>query len=337
MEDVHVSFDGIRVLNGLSLHLEPGELRFLIGPNGAGKTTLLDMICGLLRPQRGRILFGGQDVCRLEPHQLVQRGLGRKFQTPVIFSSLSVRQNVECAGQLTRRRVALAPPTRRSVAPARGQHPGFDRPERACQRAGWRAVTRPATVARNWHAAHMLEIHGLTDRYGDGVVLSEVDLSIEADRAACLLGRNGVGKTTLIKAVMGLLRPRSGHIVFEGRDITRLTPHAPARLGIGYVPQGRMIFPQLSVTENLLIGLEAAGGSGSGAAERLASVHALFPVLREMGKRQAGMLFGRAAAAAGDWPRADCQAAAAGPGRTNGGHSAVDRAGAAARAPQGAR
>jgi urea transport system ATP-binding protein len=138
--------------------------------------------------------------------------------------------------------------------------------------------------------ADVLEIHGLTVGYGDGVVLSEVDLSIEADRAACLLGRNGVGKTTLIKTVMGLLRPRAGHIVFEGRDITRLTPHARARLGIGYVPQGRMIFPQLSVTENLLVGLEAA--SGSGAADGLARVHALFPVLREMGKRQAGMLSG---------------------------------------------
>jgi urea transport system ATP-binding protein len=98
VEDVHVSFDGIRVLNGLNLRLQPGELRFLIGPNGAGKTTLLDMICGLLRPQRGRILFDGQDVRHLEPHQLVHRGLGRKFQTPAIFSSLSVRQNLECAG-----------------------------------------------------------------------------------------------------------------------------------------------------------------------------------------------------------------------------------------------
>jgi urea transport system ATP-binding protein len=86
------------VLNGLSLRLQPGELRFLIGPNGAGKTTLLDMICGLLRPQRGRILFDGQDVRHLESHQLVHRGLGRKFQTPAIFSSLSVRQNLECAG-----------------------------------------------------------------------------------------------------------------------------------------------------------------------------------------------------------------------------------------------
>ncbi|MBV9581795.1 MAG: urea ABC transporter ATP-binding protein UrtD [Chloroflexi bacterium] len=96
--DVHVSFDGIRVLNGLNLRLQPGELRCLIGPNGAGKTTLLDIVSGLLRPQRGHVQFAGHDVRRLAPHQLVHLGLGRKFQTPAVFPTLSVRQNLECAG-----------------------------------------------------------------------------------------------------------------------------------------------------------------------------------------------------------------------------------------------
>ncbi len=98
IEDVHISFDGIRVLNGLHLSLQPGELRCLIGPNGAGKTTLLDIVSGVLRPQRGRVQFAGHDVRRTEPHQLVHLGLGRKFQTPAVFPSLSVRQNLECAG-----------------------------------------------------------------------------------------------------------------------------------------------------------------------------------------------------------------------------------------------
>lgn len=98
VEDVHIAFDGIRVLDGLSLELEPGELRFLIGPNGAGKTTLLDMICGLLQPRQGRVLFDGHDVRRMAPHRLLGLGMGRKFQTPAIFASLSVRHNLECAG-----------------------------------------------------------------------------------------------------------------------------------------------------------------------------------------------------------------------------------------------
>jgi urea transport system ATP-binding protein len=98
VQDVHISFDGIRVLNGLNLQLQPGELRFLIGPNGAGKTTLLDIVCGQLRPHGGRVLFDGVDVRHREPHQLVKLGLGRKFQTPAVFPSLSVRHNLECAG-----------------------------------------------------------------------------------------------------------------------------------------------------------------------------------------------------------------------------------------------
>ena len=97
VEDVHIAFDGIRVLDGLTIAVEPGELRFLIGPNGAGKTTLLDMVCGLLRPRRGRILFDGRDVRRVACHRLVALGMGRKFQTPAVFASLSVRHNLECA------------------------------------------------------------------------------------------------------------------------------------------------------------------------------------------------------------------------------------------------
>lgn len=95
---VSISFDGVRVLDELSLSLEDGELRFLIGPNGAGKTTLIDVVSGKTRPQSGRILFDGADVLRLEPHHLVRRGMGRKFQTPAVFPSLTVRENLEIAG-----------------------------------------------------------------------------------------------------------------------------------------------------------------------------------------------------------------------------------------------
>jgi urea transport system ATP-binding protein len=96
--DVSISFDGIRVLDNLSLSLLPGELRFLIGPNGAGKTTLIDVISGKTRPQRGRVVFDGRDALRLQPHQLARLGMGRKFQTPAIFTSLTVQENLEAAG-----------------------------------------------------------------------------------------------------------------------------------------------------------------------------------------------------------------------------------------------
>jgi urea transport system ATP-binding protein len=95
ISDVSISFDGVRVLDHLSLSLEAGELRFLIGPNGAGKTTLIDVVSGKTRPQSGRVTFDGADVLRLEPHQLARRGMSRKFQTPAIFPSLTVHENLE--------------------------------------------------------------------------------------------------------------------------------------------------------------------------------------------------------------------------------------------------
>jgi urea transport system ATP-binding protein len=97
VDHVTVSFDGFTVLDGLNFAMGYGELRFLIGPNGAGKTTLLDIITGKSRPSSGRVLFDGADVRGVGEHRLVQRGIGRKFQTPAIFPSLSVAQNVEVA------------------------------------------------------------------------------------------------------------------------------------------------------------------------------------------------------------------------------------------------
>jgi urea transport system ATP-binding protein len=97
VDQVTVSFDGFTVLDRLNFAMGYGELRFLIGPNGAGKTTLLDIITGKSRPNSGHVLFDGADVRGVGEHRLVQRGIGRKFQTPAIFPSLSVAQNVEVA------------------------------------------------------------------------------------------------------------------------------------------------------------------------------------------------------------------------------------------------
>jgi urea transport system ATP-binding protein len=135
----------------------------------------------------------------------------------------------------------------------------------------------------------VLRLSDVTVGYGDGTVLADVNLGVGSGQAVCLLGRNGVGKTTLVKTVMGLLKPRHGTVVFDGQDITKLTPNARARLGIGYVPQGRLVFPQLTVRDNLLVGQEALRpGQTSG----LADVVELFPMLKEMSNRLAGTLSG---------------------------------------------
>jgi urea transport system ATP-binding protein len=98
VNDVTVSFDGFKALNGLNFSMANGELRFVIGPNGAGKTTLLDVVTGKTRPQQGAVTFnGGLNVLRTTEHELVQKGIGRKFQTPTIFGSLTVFENLEAA------------------------------------------------------------------------------------------------------------------------------------------------------------------------------------------------------------------------------------------------
>jgi urea transport system ATP-binding protein len=97
VEDLTVSFCGFKALNGLNLALRRGELRVVIGPNGAGKTTLLDVITGKVRPRTGRVLFRGQDLTRLHEQEIARLGIGRKFQTPNVFKSLTVRENLRLA------------------------------------------------------------------------------------------------------------------------------------------------------------------------------------------------------------------------------------------------
>ncbi len=137
--------------------------------------------------------------------------------------------------------------------------------------------------------AAVLNVHGLAAGYGESLVVHGVELSVGAGEVVCLMGRNGVGKTTLIKAVMGLLPARAGRIDLDGHDLTAAEAHARARAGIGYVPQGRGIFPYLSVYENLVMGFEATGRVDAGALE---GVYELFPVLRRMLRRVAGTLSG---------------------------------------------
>ena len=135
----------------------------------------------------------------------------------------------------------------------------------------------------------MLTIEGLNVSYGDSQVLWDVHLNVPPGQVVCLLGRNGVGKTTLLKSIMGLLTPRSGSITFNGAELTRLSPDERARRGIGYVPQGRDIFPDLTVQENLRLGLIArTATNGTIPVE----IFQRFPGLQTMLTRKGGLLSG---------------------------------------------
>lgn len=136
---------------------------------------------------------------------------------------------------------------------------------------------------------NMLNVSRLASGYGESLVLRGVDLKLHKGQVVCVLGRNGVGKTTLLKSIMGILKARGGEIEFAGHNVTRFAPHMRARAGMGYVPQGRDIFPQLTVYENLLLGLEA-GRSDDGQIPD--AIFAMFPVLRTLLKRRGGDLSG---------------------------------------------
>jgi urea transport system ATP-binding protein len=135
----------------------------------------------------------------------------------------------------------------------------------------------------------MLSVQGLNVSYGDSQVLWDVQLQVPPGQVVCLLGRNGVGKTTFLKSLMGLLTPWAGSITFNGKSITSLSPDRRARLGIGYVPQGRDIFPDLTVLENLRLGQVARGEKNSPIPE---DIFQLFPVLQTMLRRKGGVLSG---------------------------------------------
>ena len=138
----------------------------------------------------------------------------------------------------------------------------------------------------------ILEIRGLNTYYGESHILRDVDLTVKAGEMVCLIGRNGVGKTTLLKSLIGLLRPRSGEILFSGEGLDRHPPHQRARAGIGYVPQGREIIPHLTVEENLMLGMEALPGGLARNHSIDPLVFELFPILQEFLPRKGGDLSG---------------------------------------------
>lgn len=135
----------------------------------------------------------------------------------------------------------------------------------------------------------MLSVRKLNQYYGQSHTLWDLDFDIPDNSCTCVLGRNGVGKTTLMQCLMGLAPKSDGQIMYDGIDIARLSTEKRAPMGIAYIPQGRQIFPQLTVTENLRTGFFASRARHTSVPD---AIYDLFPVLREMGSRRGGDLSG---------------------------------------------
>ncbi len=135
----------------------------------------------------------------------------------------------------------------------------------------------------------LLDVRDLNQFYGESHTLWDLDLSVIKGKCTCLMGRNGVGKTTLLQCIMGLQEVRSGSIIFNGEEIQNQIAEKRAGMGLGYVPQGRQIFPQLTVGENLELGLFART---DGVKKIPEYIFDLFPVLKDMINRRGGDLSG---------------------------------------------
>jgi len=129
---------------------------------------------------------------------------------------------------------------------------------------------------------NLLEIKSLNTYYGESHILRDVDLNVKSGEMVCLIGRNGVGKTTLLKSLIGLLRQKKGDIYLIGENINRKAPHQRARKGMAYVPQGREIIPYLSVEENLMLGMESLPGGLSKNKKIDPFIYDLFPIVLDI-------------------------------------------------------
>jgi urea transport system ATP-binding protein len=153
-------------------------------------------------------------------------------------------------------------------------------------------ATAPLSSSTVSTAAPLLQVSNVETDIGGSRILRGVNLEVRAGELVALMGRNGVGKTTTLRSITGVRGIRAGTIMLDGKRIDKLSIDARARAGIGYVPQGRDIFPHLTIEENLRVGLVVHGRKGTEAKDALERVFTLFPVLKEMLSRKGGVLSG---------------------------------------------
>ena len=404
LRGVSMAFGGLSVIDGLDLDVREGEIVSVIGPNGAGKTTLFNLVTGIYEPTAGDILFEGQSIVGLEPHQITQRGIARTFQTLRLFLNMSVRENVMAAayghtkagvframlrtpGQrreereirelaeqrlaffgdrlmgyrwdqpayslsyANRRRLEIARATATNPRlllldePAAGMNPvetheiteliaklrteggytilviehdmhvveghlgpgdrarprgqdrggvvrrGRDRSpsDRGVSRDQGRGaeVSEPATKPRE----PLLRLSGINTYYGLIHILQDVEIEVGAGELVSLLGGNASGKSTTLKTILGIVRPHTGTVTFDGEDVTgRSTSHRIGR-GMAIVPENRRLFGPMTVLENLELGAYL-NRDGKGRKEDFERVYSLFPLVYERRSQLAGTLSG---------------------------------------------
>jgi ABC-type branched-subunit amino acid transport system ATPase component len=321
------SFGGLRAVRDVTLKIMPGDRKAIIGPNGAGKTTLFNLITGIFPATSGQVVLFGQDVTRWPSHRRTALGMARTFQITSLFPKLTVLDNVLLAIQGLRRSKFVMWRFLSSYRDFYDRAHGLLERARFLDRKDTEVrylshgeqrqleiilglasdpkillLDEPAAGLSSGESSEMIRFLAHLDR-NLAILLIEHDMDVVFDVAehisvlhfgeileagAALLGRNGVGKTTLVNSIVGFNRPRRGKVLFKGTDITEVSSFETVRSGMGLVPQGRRVFPTLSVEENLMVAERSVDRRGW----NMERVYALFPRLRERRSQRARTLSG---------------------------------------------
>src|SRR6266571_940118 len=318
VRDLSKRFGGLAAVSSLNFSVETGEIVGLIGPNGAGKTTCFNLLSGFLSPTSGSVVFAGEDITGRRPHEIVARGLVRTFQHTTLFQDLSVLENV-LLGLHLHSRAGLRqllfsrrgfPPDEvylsREVLEFTGLATEADQLARNLPHGHQRVLgiamalaTRPRLLLLDEPVTGMnleesARVMSLVKTIRDrGTTILLVEHNMKAVMGTCerIIGANGAGKTTSLRALTGLVKPSGGELRFQNASLIGLAPHQIVGLGIAHVPEGRRLFPKMTVLENLRIGAYLRSNK-SDITATLGMVYEHFPILRERGRQLAGSLSG---------------------------------------------
>ncbi|MHC0054632.1 ATP-binding cassette domain-containing protein [Actibacterium sp. D379-3] len=291
-QGVYGALRGLTALDRLSLEVEQGTIHALIGPNGAGKSTAFNAITRVYNLSAGRVRFDDQVISTLPPHSLAGRGLSRTFQNIELCGRMTVLENV-LVGMSTRipRYIPLLPGRSRSRAEAAALHEA----EALLERMGLSEVRDTKAGALDFGRQKMLDIVRALASKPRLLLLDEPAAGLRNREIAALdalLGANGAGKSTTLNCISGLVPLRGGAIRFEGERIDGLSPEEIVRRGIAQVPEGREIFPDMSVADNLLLGGWIHRGDRRQLRHDQEHIYDIFPRLKEREQQHAGTLSG---------------------------------------------
>src|SRR5205823_4831214 len=207
------------------------------------KSTFFNILTGQLRADAGEVRWRGRRITGLPPHAIWRLGISRTFQITATFATLSALENVQVArlSHAGRSRALLTPAARLEVAPSRALLEQVGLLEQSARQAG---VLAYGDLKKLELAIALADVHAV---YGPSHVLHGVSLRVGDGEVVSLLGRNGAGKSTTLKAIVGVVEVTAGDIRFEGRSLRGVPTHRVARLGIGLVPEDRRIFADLTV------------------------------------------------------------------------------------------